>query len=133
MLWLGHIGVWWFCGEDEHVSVRIANTHLPCSPGLIRRWQLDYRTACGKFLVQPIHINNPKKGIGHSSPLRLIRLKMKPDAIPSDTEVAWVRLGGVGRVGKHFLKSQDFAVIVFGSGRIRNGNDRNGAGYHDLG
>ena len=35
---LGHICVPWFRGEDEHVSVRIANTCLARSPRLIGRW-----------------------------------------------------------------------------------------------
>ncbi len=70
---------------------------------------------------------SPKKGVCHSSALGRIRLQMKPDTIPSEAEIAWVRLGRVGWVDRHFLKSQDSAVIVFGSGSIRDRNDRNGA------
>src|SRR6266481_3263503 len=81
--------------------------------------------------MQPLHIVNPKKCIGHSGPLWLVGLKMKPHAIPSDAEIAWVRLGCIRWVGEHLLKSQDSTVIVFCSGRIRNRNDRNGAGDHD--
>src|SRR5258706_6746105 len=58
---------------------------------------------------------------------------MKPDAIPSDAEIAWVTFGRIRPVGEHLLKSQDSAIIVFRSGRIRNGNDRDGAGNHDIG
>src|SRR5262249_53380645 len=83
--------------------------------------------------MQPIHIGNPKKCIGHSSPLWLVGLKMKPYAISSDAEIARVRLGRIRWVGEHFLKSQDSAVIVFCSGRIRNRNDGNGARDHDIG
>src|SRR5438309_1674012 len=83
--------------------------------------------------MQPIHIGNPKKCIGHPGPLRLVGLKMKPHAIPSDAEIAWVRLRRIRWVGEHLLKSQDSTVIVFGSGRIRNCNDRNGAGDHRIG
>jgi hypothetical protein len=43
---------------------------------------------------------------------------MKPHAIPSEAEIAWVTLARIGSVGKHLLKSQDSAVIVFGSDRI---------------
>src|SRR5205814_9799936 len=36
-------------------------------------------------------------------------------------------------IGEHFLKSQYSAVVVFGSGRIRNCNNGNRAGDHDVG
>src|SRR5260221_14453266 len=83
--------------------------------------------------MQPVHVGNPKKCIGHPGPLRLVGLKMKPHAIPSDAEIAWIWLRGIRWVGEHLLKSQDSTIIVFGSGRIRNRNDRNGAGDHDIG
>jgi hypothetical protein len=57
---------------------------------------------------------------------------MKPHAIPSDAEIAGVKLGRSWSIGEHFLKSQDSAVIVLGFGRIRNRNDGNGAGDHDV-
>src|SRR5438046_2235872 len=97
------------CSENEDVSVRIANTRLACSPCLIGWWQLDYRTTRGKLIVQPIHVSYPKKGVCHSGPLGLIRLKMKPYTIPSDAKIAWARLRRIWWVGKHFLKSQDSA------------------------
>jgi hypothetical protein len=55
---------------------------------------------------------------------------MKAHSIPSDPDVAWVRLASIWWVGEQLLKSQDSAIIVFGSGRIRNCDDRDGAGNH---
>src|SRR5215813_9991684 len=57
---------------------------------------------------------------------------MNPHPIPSDAEIARIRLGRVWWIGEHSLKSQDAAIVVFSSGRIRNGNDRNGAADHEL-
>jgi hypothetical protein len=57
---------------------------------------------------------------------------MKPYAIASEGEIAWVRLGRVGWISRHFLKSQNPAVIVFSSGRIGDRNDWDGAGDHDV-
>jgi hypothetical protein len=57
---------------------------------------------------------------------------MKPYTITSEGEIAWVGLGRIGWVGGHFLKSQDSAVIVFRSGRVRDRNDWDGAGDHGV-
>ncbi len=57
---------------------------------------------------------------------------MKPHAISSDSQIAWVRHARIGAVGELLLKSQDPAVVVFRSSRIGNGEDRNGAGDHEV-
>src|SRR5690242_7065237 len=56
---------------------------------------------------------------------------MEPYAITSEGEIAWVGPGRAGWVGRHLLKSQDSAVVVFSSGRIGNSNDWDSAGDHD--
>ena len=84
------------------------------------------------LVVQPVHIGNPKKYICLSGSFRLVGLKMKPHAIPRNAEIARVGLARRWWIGEHLLKSQDSTVIVFGSGRIGNCYDRNGAGDHDL-
>src|SRR5262245_48775429 len=56
---------------------------------------------------------------------------MKPHAVASEGEIPRIRSGRLWWIGGHFLKSQDFAVIVFSSDGVGDGNDRNGAGDHD--
>ena len=59
-------------GEDQNVSIWVANACFAGSPGLIGGWQLDYRAARGNFGVQAVHVGYPEKGVGHSGALGLV-------------------------------------------------------------
>jgi hypothetical protein len=59
-------------------------------------------------------------------------MKMKPHPVPCHAEIAGVTFILIGAIGEHLLKAQDSAVIVLGSDRVGNRDDRDGAGNHDL-
>jgi len=78
-----------------------------------------------------IDISDVEESVSQSRPLRLERLKVKNDTIPSDAKIAGVIPVRIGPVGKLLLKSQNVAVVFFRLGRIGYRQDWNGAVDHD--
>ena len=119
-------------GEDERIAIWIANMRLPGSPGLIGWRQRTEGAARRKLRIQLVNVLDIQKSVRPPGSLRLEGMQMQTHPVASDPEITGIAFIRIGTVGKQLRKPQNLAVIIFRPGRIRYGENRNGAVDHKI-